>query len=156
MAMKTKFSYYDMISVFLTYLVPIVQIISLRMKTREGLQPEFGISKTLDAFKQPPCQPPKGKDVLERYYGVLHSQPPNEKDANAALLVVAKELRALWEMGDARIPLKKNFDIKADLIRFRENLRYLTNKSKKGRPTYVAKVNINFSICIGPYNFPKK
>ena len=30
-------------------------------------------SKTIEAFQQPPCSPPRGKEILERFFVVLHS-----------------------------------------------------------------------------------
>ena len=69
------------------------------MKTREPLYPEFKILKTLEAFRQPPCSPPHGHEVLERFFVVFQSQPKNCRDANAMAVMVAAELHALWLVG---------------------------------------------------------
>ena len=111
------------------------------MKTREPLRPEFGISKTLEAFRQPPCPPPRGKEVLERFFGVLHSQTKNSRDVNATALTVAAEMEDLWLKGDSRIPRNRVQTMKKKVLDFREDLRYLTNKSKKGRPAYAEMVS---------------
>ena len=112
------------------------------MHTREPLHPELIISKRLERFRQPPCQPSKGQEVLERYFDVLHSQPSNCCDVNGAARAVAKELHELWEKGDARIPINKVQTIQRKILEFREDLRYLLNKSKKGRPAYAEKVSL--------------
>ena len=106
------------------------------MKTREPLHPEFGISKTIESFRQPPCPPPHGLEVLERFFAVLHSQPGNNRNINGAALVIAQELDELWQLGDARIPRKVLQTIKAKVLDLRNLLRNLCNKSKKARPAY--------------------
>ena len=110
------------------------------MKTREPLRPEFGISKTLEAFREPPCPPPRGNEILERFFGVLHSQTKNSRDVNAAALTVADEMDDLWQKGDSRIPRNRVQTMKKKVMDIRDLLRYLSNKSKKGRPAYAEKV----------------
>ena len=111
------------------------------MKTREPLYPEFGISKTLEAFRQPPCSPPQGKEILERYFAVFHDQPKNERNSNLAVLHVSNELLELWQRGDARIPINTLKTLKKKVSDFREDLRSLSKKSHKKRPAYAATVN---------------
>ena len=77
------------------------------MHTREPLHSELIISKRLERFRQPPCQPSKGQEVLERYLDVLHSQPSKCRHVSGAAQAVAKEYHELWEKGDARIPINK-------------------------------------------------
>ena len=113
------------------------------MKTRERLFPEFQISKTIDAFRQPPCSPPHGKEVFERFFGVLYSQPKNCRNFIAAGHTAAAEMDALWLVGDARIPRNTIETIKKKILKFRELLQYLLNKSKKGRPVYAEVVSLN-------------
>ena len=114
------------------------------MHTREPLRPEFQISKRLEQFRQPPCQPPRGMEVMERFFGVLHSQASNCRDVNGAARIVAKELHELWEKGDAQIPIQRINTTHAKILEFREDLRYLCNKSKKGRPAYAERVSLSF------------
>ena len=114
------------------------------MKTREPLHPEFGIARTIEAFRQPPCSPPQGKEVLERFFEVLHSQPKNGRNVDAAAYSVAAELDGLWKLGDARIPLKTVKTIKKMITDFRENLRKICVKSKKGKPAYEEAVRVRF------------
>ena len=111
------------------------------MKTREPLHPELQISKTIDEFQSPPCPPPRGKDVLERFYGVLHSQQGNSRKASDAAQLVAKELHDLWLRGDARIPRCLVKTIQKKIMDMREMIRYLSDKAKKGRPAYAEKAS---------------
>ena len=102
-----------------------------KMKTREPLYPNFLISKRLEQFQQPPCQPPKGKDVLEHFFNVLYTQPRNKRVAGDAAFTVALELRDLWNHGDARIPLRANSTIKKAILEMREDLLFICCESKK-------------------------
>ena len=63
------------------------------MDTREGLKPKFGISRTIDAFRKQ-CPTATGKDVLERFFGILHKQPRNCRNVDATAFAVATELQA--------------------------------------------------------------
>ena len=118
------------------------------MKTREPLHPEFEISKTIEAFRTPPCQPPFGKEILERFFGVLHSRPKNDRDNNAVAHALSAELHALWFLGDARIPCNSIKTIKKKVEDLRQLLKYLCNKSKKGRPAYAEAVSVNNRILL--------
>ena len=111
------------------------------MKTREPLYPEFGISKTLEVFRQPPCTPPCGREILERFLGVFYSQLKNARDKGVAAHTVAVELNDLWLLGDARIPLLTMKTMKKKILELRETLNFLCIKGKKGRPGYADKVS---------------
>ena len=113
------------------------------MNTREPLYPDLQISKTIEAFQQPPCPPPRGKEILERFFGVLHSTSKNNRDLNTVSLTVAGELHVLWSIGDARIPCNTKHTMKKKIVKLREILKYLSNKSKKGRPAYAEAVSSN-------------
>ena len=104
------------------------------------MYPNFSIAKRLEHFPQPPCQPPKGKDVLERYFDVLYRQPANNRKATEAAQTVALELQSLWQRGDARIPLRTTPTLKKAILDFRDDLLYIKNESKKSRPAYQEKV----------------
>ena len=104
--------------------------------------PEFLISKRLESFQQPPCQPPKGKDVLERYFDVLYGQTANQRNGSDAAYAVATELIDLWKRGDARIPCQFVQAVKTAIVDFRETLTVINNKSKRQRPSYQEKVLI--------------
>ena len=67
------------------------------MNTRDRLYPDFQIGRRLNTFRSPPCQPPCGKDVLERYFDVLYAK----RCANDAAASVAGELVKLWNEGDS-------------------------------------------------------
>ena len=108
------------------------------MERRQPLYPELGISRRLEGF--PPSQPPKGKDILERFFDVLFSQPKNSRNADSAALKVAKELIELWTRGDGRIPLNGVECLKRRIIAFRDDLSWLNKKSMKTRPVYAVKV----------------
>ena len=110
-------------------------------KTRERLYPEFLITKCLEEFPRPPCEPPKGKDIMERYFDVLRKQPGNVRSKNDAAYAVAMELRDLWERGDARIPLRCPQTLKTTILKFCDDLNQIRNKSKKDRPSYQAAVS---------------
>ena len=112
------------------------------MKTREPLHPEFGIARTIEAFRQPPCPPPQGKEVMERFFEVFHAQLKNERSADAASYTVAVELDSLWKLGDARIPRKTVQTIKKKIMDFRDNLRKICVKSKKGQRAYEEAVSL--------------
>ena len=75
------------------------------MDTRERLKPEFGISRTIDAFRKPPCPPATGKDVLVRFSGILHKQSRNCRNVDVTAFTVATELQAHWEERGGRISL---------------------------------------------------
>ena len=106
------------------------------------LYPAFQILRPLDAFPPPPCQPPKGKDVLERFFHVLSKQPRNRKDAGAAAHTVATELENTWKLGDARIPLKATKILKKKVVEFRQDLAYLCTKANMKRPVYANRVRM--------------
>ena len=110
------------------------------MQTRDPMFPKFLISKRLSAFKQPPCEPPKGKDVLERYFDVLYEQPPNKRNGSDAAFKVAKELLSLWQLGDGRIPLRCEKTVKKAIEDFRTDFNYIRNETKKTRKVYQDKV----------------
>ena len=50
------------------------------------------VTKMLSRFSPPPCQPPTGKDILERFFDILFNQPKNRQDKKAAAYSVALEL----------------------------------------------------------------
>ena len=111
-------------------------------KTRERMYPDFGIPKPLEHFKQPPCEPPKGREVLERFFDILYKQPVNNRSAPDAAFAVAVELRELWERGDARIPLRRAQTLKKTILDFRQDLKDIQNKSKENRPSYQEAVSL--------------
>ena len=88
------------------------------MLPRHSLYPEFGISKRLERFTPPPSQPPRGREVLERFFDILFSQEKNHRSAEAAASDVAKELTQLWMLGDARIPLNEIRTITKKILGF--------------------------------------
>ena len=88
------------------------------MDLREGLKPEFGISRTIDAFRKPPCPPATGKDVLERFFGILHDQPRNCHSVDATAFTVATELHGHRKEGDGQIPLNTIPTVKKKDSRF--------------------------------------
>ena len=102
-----------------------------KIKTRDVLFPEFQISKLLEQFKAPPCQPPKGRDVMERFFDVLYSQSTNNRDGRKAAWKVALELDELWKLGDARIPRKTPKTIQSTILHWREQLRALCKKDQQ-------------------------
>ena len=110
--------------------------------TRERMYPDYQISKRREHFQQPPCQPPKGKDILERYFDVLYVQPVNKRCANDAAYAVAVEVRELWQRGDARIPLQTAQTIKKRILHFRDDLLFIQKQSKKGQPSFQEAVSI--------------
>ena len=105
------------------------------------LYPDFNILKPLDRFPAPPCQPPLGKDVLERFFAILFAQPKHRQDKKATAHVVATELSELWERGDGRIPRKALSTLTKNIIEFRADLAFLCDKSKVGYGSYQKKVN---------------
>ena len=115
------------------------------METRRPLYPKFGISKQLEHFTPPPCQPPKGKEVLERFFDVLHGQGKNQRSAETAASEVAKELIQLWKLGDGRIPLNQVKTIAKRIFDFRSDLAWLCKTSMETRPIYKTKVNNDYS-----------
>ena len=105
------------------------------------LYPEFKIAKLLEQFPPPPCQPPRGLHILERFFEILYSQPPHRRDSNTAARSVATELDDLWKSGDARIPRKDVKTLIKKIINFREDLKYLSDKSKVGSAKYQPRVS---------------
>ena len=99
------------------------------------MYPEFYISKVLTHFSSPPCQPPLGREVLERFFDLLFAQPKHRRDNNAAAYAVALELET-WGQGDARIPLKSNKTLVKQIVDFRHDLKIVCDKSKAGRESY--------------------
>ena len=65
---------------------------------------DFGINFPLEKFTPPPCQPPRGNAVLERFHAFLRDQNGNRKDAKSAAYQTALALEEIWKLGDARIP----------------------------------------------------
>ena len=104
------------------------------------LYPEFGISKPLEKFSAPPCQPPIGKDILERFFALKLEQPKNRQDNKNVAHLVALELLELWSVGDARIPCQAISNLSKQVANFREELAFLCDKSKVGRGNYQSKV----------------
>ena len=115
------------------------------MELRHPMYPDFGISKRLECFQPPPSQPPKGKDVLERFFDELYRQPKNNRCAKDAAATVTEQLLKLWAEGDARIPLNAEETIKTRILSFREDLAYLNKKAMKKRANYETKVRENKS-----------
>ena len=111
------------------------------MERRHPMYPEFGISKRLEAFRDPPSQPPKGKDVLERFFDILYSQPKNNRNAKDAAAAATEQLLRLWTLGDERIPLNAEKTVKKAILTLREDLAWLNQKAKKKRPNYESKVH---------------
>ena len=111
-----------------------------KMERRHPMYPDFGISKRLESFKDPPSQPPKGKDVLERFFDILYRQPKNSRSAKDAATAVTEQLLALWTLGDARIPLNAEDTVKKAILTLREDLAWLNQKAKKKRANYESKV----------------
>ena len=70
------------------------------MNRRDCLYPDFQIGRHFNTFRLPPCQPPYGKDVSERYFDVLYEKPIGKRWANAAAAYVAGKLVKLWNEGD--------------------------------------------------------
>ena len=108
------------------------------------LYPDFQILRPLDAFKPPPCQPPKGKDVLERFFHVLNAQPKNRRDKAAAAHTVATKLIDLWKLGDGRIPLLCCKTLQKNILDFRADLAFLCTKANHKKPVYANKVRNSF------------
>ena len=77
----------------------------MNLRKDEVVSAELEIYSSLDHFDAPPCQPPKGKDVLNRLYRILNHQPKNSKNVSSAASQVTTELINLWKFGDSRIPL---------------------------------------------------
>ena len=106
-------------------------------QSRNKIAEEFGISFPSDQLPQPPCQPPKGKAVLERFYKLLNNQKGNLKDANYAAYRTAVELEEVWKLGDARIPRLATSNIQKKVFEFYEELKYLKIKSKAKQAKYL-------------------
>ena len=49
----------------------------MNLRKDEVVSAELEIYSSLDRFDAPPCQSPKGKDVLNRLYRILNHQPKN-------------------------------------------------------------------------------
>ena len=50
------------------YPASVVSIAVTLRYLQSSLSPEFGISRTVDAFRKPPSPPATGKDILERFF----------------------------------------------------------------------------------------
>ena len=124
-----------------------VQLSDKGMETRKTslenapkLYPDFGITKLLEKFPAPPCQPPRGLDVLERFFALRIAQPKNRQDNKNVAWLVATELSELWKVGDGRIPRKSVSHLMKQIVEFRELLAFLCVKSRAGRGSYQSKV----------------
>jgi len=49
-------------------------------KSRKPIAPDLGIFFPKENFSPPLCQPPRGKDVLERFQATMELQLGNQKD----------------------------------------------------------------------------
>ena len=110
------------------------------MERRRPMYPDFGIKKPLERFQPPPSEPPKGKDVLKRFFDVIYSQDKNNRSKESAAAIVTQELLALWALGDARIPLNSSITVKRRILSFRDDLAYLNKEAMKTRANYETKV----------------
>ena len=108
---------------------------------RDPALAELGIGSNLEKFKMPPCQPPKGKQVIERLNSVIADQPANKLDISKAESQVAQELLDLWIIGDAFIPRKSLRSIKLNISNIRQDFKFLRQLSRKGTPLYEKKVS---------------
>ncbi len=91
-----------------------------------------GAVKKLSCFKNPPCEPPKGKDVCERMNYLTFSK---EKTTTAAQ-VVAKELLHLWKVGDSKISLLNIKTIQRRILELFGNYSFVKKKSWKAKGGY--------------------
>ena len=110
-------------------------------QSRKPIAPEFGIHYPRDNFSPPPCQPPCGKDVLERFVRILNSQPANQKDVKYVAYLIAQELDELWRLGDARIPRMQVRHIQNKIMGFYDQLKLLKKKIKAKQPKYISTVS---------------
>ena len=121
------------------------------MERRRPMYPKLGIQKPLERFQPPPSQPPKGKEVMERFFDVIYSQDKNDRSADSAAATVTKELLDLWELGDARIPLNSKHTIKRRILTFRDDLGYLNKEKNETRPKYKTTVRERGHLKIRVY-----
>lgn len=110
------------------------------MTQRSPISSDFGIAHPLENFPLPPCQPPKGKAVLERLYNVYGAKGPEYHDFGKSANRVGQELHDLWSRGDGCIPLLCLKTIKQKIEKFRKDFAFIKEKSKKNRPQYAVAV----------------
>ena len=109
-------------------------------QSRKKISEEFEIDFPVEQLPLPPCQPPKGKAVLERFYAHLRDQPSNSKNATTAAYDTAKDLEKVWSLGDARIPRLHITSIQNNIVAFHQQLKLLNTKSKAKQPKYIKAV----------------
>ena len=79
------------------------------MKKRSDLlvSSHFDISEPAECFYDIPCEPPKGKLVLERLFGVVGVKGKNQIKVDTAAWTVAAELQNLWHSSSLKKVIHK-------------------------------------------------
>ena len=83
---------------------------------------DFGVLYPLENFKTPPCEPPKGKQVLERLYCLIKNQ---KQSVSTAVNKASQEIINLWSIGDSRITLLSRKSVKKKIADFQELFNYV-------------------------------
>ena len=109
-------------------------------QSRQKIAADFGIDFPLEKFTPPPCQPPRGKAVLERFHAFLRDQNGNRKDAKSAAYQTALALEEIWKLGDARIPRQHVSSIQSHILTMHEQLNELRRTEKAKQPKYIRTV----------------
>ena len=117
-------------------------------QSRQKIAADFGISFPLEKFTPPPCQPPRGYQVLERFHAFLRDQKGNRKDAKSAAYQTAIALEEIWKLGDARIPRQHWSSIQSNILAMHEQLNFLKRTEKAKQPKYIK--TVRGYICLIP------
>ena len=128
----------------------------MNLRKDTAINPDFGIFFPLEEFPTPPCQPSKGKAVLERVEAILNSHPKNRKDVDKATYQAGIELMEQWTRGDGCIPLLDARTVKGKISAFRENFRWVGAKSRQSKPAYQARVRIILKCLLQVKKISKK
>ena len=119
----------------------------MKRRSDTSICPSFGIFTPETCFPDLPCEPPKGKLVLERLYGVMGIQGNNQTSVSSGGWIVASELINLWTKGDGGIPLMSKKMVYSKIMTLYEEFKFVKRVSWKYRSSYAEKVFFTTAIC---------
>ena len=116
----------------------------MKRRSETVVSSDFGIFDPVKHFAQPPCEPPKGCDVLRRMFFEIGFKDKVRISVSNAALAVAEDLLQLWRLGDSNIALLSRGAIAKRIEDFHRELTIIRSKSWSNRTTYAKAVRLVF------------